>query len=71
MDIDINWGLLAPVIALQLILMITALVSLLKAQTVRGTKWIWALVIIFGNMSRKHRLFYSRKEGDLDVISSS
>ncbi|WP_213594063.1 PLD nuclease N-terminal domain-containing protein [Paenibacillus sp. FSL W8-0186] len=47
---DINWGLLAPVIALQLILMITALVSLLKAQTVRGTKWIWALVIIFGNM---------------------
>ncbi|GIP60305.1 PLD nuclease N-terminal domain-containing protein [Paenibacillus woosongensis] len=50
MDIDINWGLLAPVIALQLILMITALVSLLKAQTVRGTKWIWALVIIFGNM---------------------
>ncbi|WP_430218696.1 PLD nuclease N-terminal domain-containing protein [Paenibacillus humicus] len=50
MDIDINWGLLAPVIALQLILMITALVSLLRAQTVRGTKWIWALVIIFGNM---------------------
>ncbi|MGG4554676.1 PLD nuclease N-terminal domain-containing protein [Paenibacillus woosongensis] len=47
---DINWGLLAPVIALQLILMITALVSLLRAQTVRGTKWIWALVIIFGNM---------------------
>ncbi|WP_155611980.1 PLD nuclease N-terminal domain-containing protein [Paenibacillus woosongensis] len=50
MDIDINWGLLAPVIALQLILMITALLSLLRAQTVRGTKWIWALVIIFGNM---------------------
>lgn len=50
MDIDINWGLLAPLIALQLILMITALVSLLRAQTVRGTKWIWALVIIFGNM---------------------
>ncbi|MUG46590.1 transcriptional regulator [Paenibacillus woosongensis] len=47
---DINWGLLAPVIALQLILMITALLSLLRAQTVRGTKWIWALVIIFGNM---------------------
>ncbi|GAA0137320.1 PLD nuclease N-terminal domain-containing protein [Paenibacillus sp. YSY-4.3] len=63
MDIDINWGLLAPVIALQLILMITALVSLIRAQTVRGAKWIWALVIIFGNMIGSIVYFiFGRKE---------
>lgn len=51
MNIDINWGLLAPVIVLQFILMMTALISLARAKSVRGSKWIWALIIIFGNIA--------------------
>ncbi|WP_019637542.1 PLD nuclease N-terminal domain-containing protein [Paenibacillus fonticola] len=47
---NINWGLLAPVIALQIILMLTALISLARAESVKGAKWIWALVILFGNI---------------------
>ncbi|MNI50601.1 Negative regulatory protein YxlE [compost metagenome] len=44
---DINWGLIAPIIVLQFILMVTALISLIRAESVRGAKWIWALAIIF------------------------
>ncbi|MFD3262017.1 PLD nuclease N-terminal domain-containing protein [Paenibacillus lentus] len=51
MNVDINWGLLAPVIVLQFILMMTALISLARAESVRGAKWIWALIIIFGNIA--------------------
>ncbi|WP_316246751.1 PLD nuclease N-terminal domain-containing protein [Paenibacillus ihumii] len=51
MDINVNWGLLAPIIVLQFILMLTALVSLARAESVTGAKWIWALVIIFGNIA--------------------
>lgn len=47
---DIDWGLIAPIIVLQLILMVTALFSLTRAESVRGAKWIWALIIIFGSM---------------------
>ncbi|WP_110931391.1 PLD nuclease N-terminal domain-containing protein [Paenibacillus bouchesdurhonensis] len=48
---NINWGLLAPVIVLQFLLMITALISLARTESVRGAKWIWVLIIIFGNMA--------------------
>ncbi|MNO38349.1 Negative regulatory protein YxlE [compost metagenome] len=44
---DINWGVIAPIIVLQFILMVTALISLIRAESVRGAKWIWALAIIF------------------------
>ncbi|MNI13508.1 Negative regulatory protein YxlE [compost metagenome] len=47
---DINWGLIAPIIALQFILMATALISLIRADSVRGAKWIWALVILFSGL---------------------
>ncbi|AZK46191.1 PLD nuclease N-terminal domain-containing protein [Paenibacillus lentus] len=47
---NINWGLLAPVIVLQFLLMITAFISLARAESVRGAKWIWVFVILFGNI---------------------
>jgi len=50
MNITVNWGLLAPILAIQLILMVTALTSLYKADAIRGPKWMWVLIIVFGQI---------------------
>ncbi len=43
--------LLIPVIAIQLVLMIVALIDLERRQTVRGgNKIVWALLIVFINI---------------------
>ncbi|RCX13905.1 phospholipase D-like protein [Fontibacillus phaseoli] len=49
---DIQWGLILPVVILQLILALIGLISLAKTapESVRGPKWIWVLVILFGNI---------------------
>lgn len=41
--------LLIPLIVLQLILMVAALVDLAKRPSTRGPKWVWVLVIVFVN----------------------
>ena len=41
---------LIPVIIIQLVLMISALVDLIRRPNVKGPKWVWALVIIFVNL---------------------
>jgi hypothetical protein len=40
---------LIPVIILQLILMIAALIDLARRPKTRGPKWVWLLVILFVN----------------------
>lgn len=42
--------LLIPVAVLQLVLMIVALVDLSRREKTRGPKWVWALVIILGEL---------------------
>ncbi len=42
--------LLAPLLLLQLGLMITALVDLARRPTTRGPKWVWLVVILFFSM---------------------
>jgi DMSO reductase anchor subunit len=42
--------LLIPLIAIQLVLMIVALLDLRRREKVRGSKWLWVLIIIFGEM---------------------
>ncbi|MEA3318454.1 MULTISPECIES: PLD nuclease N-terminal domain-containing protein [Bacillaceae] len=44
---NINWSLAAPLIVLQLILIITALISLSRQEQTNGPKWAWALIILF------------------------
>lgn len=39
-----------PIVLLQLILMSVALVDLIRREKTRGPKWVWALVIIFGEL---------------------
>jgi hypothetical protein len=39
-----------PIVLLQLILMIVALVDLIRREKTRGPKWLWAIVIILGEL---------------------
>ena len=41
--------LLAPLIVLQLVLMIAALIDLLRREQTRGPKWVWGVIIVFVN----------------------
>jgi hypothetical protein len=40
---------LIPVLLIQLALMISALVDLIRREHTRGPKWVWVLVILFVN----------------------
>jgi hypothetical protein len=40
---------LVPVLIIQLILIVVALIDLVKREHTRGPKWMWALIIIFVN----------------------
>jgi len=41
---------LVPVLVIQLALLVTALVDLIRRPHTRGPKWAWALVILFINI---------------------
>ncbi|GKU76152.1 PLDc N-terminal domain-containing protein [Paenibacillus sp. L3-i20] len=43
-------GIVAPIIVIQLILMIIALVLCVKAEETKGPKMMWVLIIIFGQL---------------------
>lgn len=44
--LQVNWSLIAPVLILQLILMLTALISCIKQEETNGPKWLWILLIL-------------------------
>lgn len=46
----LNWQLIAPLLVLQLILVIVALVDWVRAEETNGPKWVWLLVILFANL---------------------
>lgn len=46
---NVNWLLIAPLFLLQIILLVTGLISLKHTPKTNGPKWMWALVIIFVN----------------------
>jgi hypothetical protein len=41
---------LIPLIILQLVLIVVGLLDLSKRQKTRGPKWLWVLLIIFGEI---------------------
>ncbi|MNY83473.1 Negative regulatory protein YxlE [compost metagenome] len=47
---EIKWGLIWPLLALQVLLAVIGLVSLGKAEQTRGPKWLWVIILIFGNL---------------------
>jgi len=42
--------LIIPLLLIQLALMIFALVDLSKREKTRGPKWMWVLIIVFGEL---------------------
>ncbi|WP_010677169.1 PLDc N-terminal domain-containing protein [Bacillus timonensis] len=46
----INWALIAPIIVIQLILMVTALVDLGRSEETNGPKILWVFVILLISM---------------------
>ncbi|MDI7742638.1 PLD nuclease N-terminal domain-containing protein [Lysinibacillus fusiformis] len=46
----IPWGLIAPILGIQLLLMVIALVSCIREEKTNGPKWLWILVILFINI---------------------
>lgn len=65
-DLNISaWlPLILPLIVLQLILMISALVVCVRSEATNGPKWVWALIIIFGNLLGSIIFFiFGRKNG--------
>ncbi|WP_235886332.1 PLD nuclease N-terminal domain-containing protein [Paenibacillus cymbidii] len=44
---SVNWEIIAPLIVLQLLLLVFALVSCLRQERTNGPKWMWVLLIVF------------------------
>lgn len=47
---SINWAIVAPLIIIQFILVIVALIDWAKVQNTNGSKWLWFIIIIFLNI---------------------
>lgn len=47
---SINWAIFAPIIVIQLILLIIAIIDLVRTENTNGPKWLWALIILFINI---------------------
>jgi hypothetical protein len=47
---SINWGLVAPIIIIQWILLIIAIVDIIRINRTNGPKWLWVLIVIFINL---------------------
>lgn len=47
---ELNWAILTPIIILQAILTIAALVSCIKQEVTNGPKWLWIIIILFINI---------------------
>lgn len=59
----VNWSLLLPIIFIQLILMIVALVDWSKQENTNGPRWLWLIIIIFVNFIGPIAYFiFGRKE---------
>jgi len=56
---------LLPVVILQLVLMITALISLVKQERAKGPKWLWGILILCVNIIGPVIYFiFGRKDED-------
>ncbi|MDR7239474.1 PLD nuclease N-terminal domain-containing protein [Neobacillus drentensis] len=51
MDVLVNnLPILAPIIIIQLILIIVAIIDLIRIETTNGPKWLWVIIILFINI---------------------
>ncbi|MEH7500442.1 PLDc N-terminal domain-containing protein [Neobacillus drentensis] len=45
-----NLPIIAPILILQLILVIVAIIDLVRVENTNGPKWLWALIILLINI---------------------
>lgn len=50
MELSAYWPLILPIFVLQLVLAVIGLISLSRAEEVRGPKWMWICIIVLLNM---------------------
>lgn len=51
MDFEsIPWMLILPLVVIQLILILVAIIDLIRVNNTNGPKWLWALIIVLGNL---------------------
>ncbi|WP_341322023.1 PLD nuclease N-terminal domain-containing protein [Solibacillus sp. FSL H8-0523] len=46
---NIPWALVAPLLVLQLVLALLAIVDIVRIHDTRGPKWMWVLISLFGS----------------------
>lgn len=46
---NVNWALIAPLIIVQVVLAIVALIDIARIHATNGPKWVWVLVVIVIN----------------------
>ena len=46
---NINWALIAPLLIVQAILAIVALIDIARIHATNGPKWVWVFVALFIN----------------------
>lgn len=47
---SISWGLILPILIIQLLLLVVAIIDLIRTPQTNGPKWMWALIIVFINI---------------------
>jgi len=61
---EIDWSLVWPFLALQILLAVIGLFSLKRAEATRGPKWMWAIILIFGNILGSVSYFILGRKND-------
>ena len=56
--------LLIPLLVIQLLLVIAALVDLARRQRTRGPKWLWVIIILFVNLIGPIIYFLAAREDE-------
>lgn len=46
---NIPWALIAPLLVLQLVLALVAIIDIVRIHDTRGPKWMWILIALFVN----------------------
>lgn len=49
-SLQIPWPIILPILLLNLVLIVTALIGLFRAEETNGPKWMWVLIIVFVNL---------------------
>jgi len=47
---SIPWGLILPLLIIQFILLIVAIIDLIRVPETNGPKWMWAVIIVIVNI---------------------